>query len=296
MKGVLLMAYGTPSSMGNVAEYYTDIRGGAKPTEEQIQVLIKRYEEIGGASPLYRITEDQANKLQAALDKANSNIRVYFGMKHSKPSIKDVVVKSAEDGIKELVCIALAPHYSITGIGGYESRVNEASASMSNKLNIKFVKQWHTNPNLVDLWSKNITEISKRMEKPFVVFSAHSLPEKIEDKGPYKKQLLETAAKIAETARIGNYGLAFQSQSGRGEKWYGPTIPEFIKQNVDKSNSFIIAPIGFISDNLEILYDLDISCKNWATEENIELKRAKMPNTSKLLIDALNDVVKENYI
>ncbi len=296
MKGVLLMAYGTPSSMENVAEYYTDIRGGAKPTEEQIQVLVKRYEAIGGASPLYRITEDQAKKLQEVLDKENSDVRVYFGMKHSKPFIKEVVVKSAMDGIKELVCIALAPHYSITGIGGYESRVNEASAPMSSKINIKFVKEWHTNPNLISLWSKNITEISKSMKKPFVVFSAHSLPEKIEDKGPYKKQLFETAAKIAETARIENYGLAFQSQSGRGEKWYGPTIPELIEQNRDKSNSFIIAPIGFVSDNLEILYDLDISCKNWAVEKNIVLERAKMPNTSKLLIAALKDVLKENYI
>ncbi len=296
MEGVLLMAYGTPNSIDNIAEYYTDIRGGVKPTNEQIQDLIKRYEEIGGASPLYKITEDQTNKLQEALSKEDYKIRVYFGMKHSKPSIKDAVVQSAKDGIKELMCIALAPHYSIMGIGGYESRVNEASMPLSNKLNIKFVKQWHMNPNLIDLWSKNTTEASKRMDKPFVIFSAHSLPEKIEDKGPYKKQLLETAAKIAETARIENYGLAFQSQSSRGEKWYGPTIPELIEENRDKSNSFIIAPIGFISDNLEILYDLDISCKKWAREKNTELRRTKMPNTSKLLIAALKDVVKENYM
>jgi ferrochelatase len=296
MKGVLLMTYGTPSSMDNVVAYYTDIMGGKRPTEDQIKVLVKKYEVIGGTSPLCRITEDQAKGLQEVLEKENSDIRVYFGMKHSKPFLKDAVLKSAKDGIRELVCIALAPHYSITGIGGYESRVNEANASISNKVNIKFVKEWHMNPNLIALWSKNITEILKSTEKPFVVFSAHSLPEKIEDKGPYKKQLLETAAKIAEIARIENYGLAFQSQSSRGEKWYGPTIPELIEQNRAKSNSFIIAPIGFVSDNMEILYDLDISCKTWAAEKNIELRRAKMPNTSKMLISALKDVVKENYI
>ncbi len=285
------MAYGTPSSTKDVADYYTDILGGTKPTEEQMRFLIKRYEAIGGASPLYRITEKQAKRLQEAIDKESHGIKVYFGMKHSKPSIKEAVVKSAEDGIKELVCIALAPHYSITGIGGYESRVNDAAALVSNKIDITFVREWHMSPNLIGLWSKNIAEISKNMKDPFVVFSAHSLPEKIEDNGPYKEQLLEMAAKIAETAEIEKYGLAFQSQSGRGEKWYGPTIPELIEQNRKNGNSFIIAPIGFVSDNLEILYDIDISYKKWAMEKGVELERAKMPNDSKMLIGALKDIV-----
>ena len=181
-------------------------------------------------------------------------------------------------------------------IGGYEKRVAAANFSISNKINIKFIKDWHLNPHLISLWCNNIIEISKNMEKPFVVFSAHSLPQKIEDKGPYKKQLLETAAEIAKTAKIANYGLAFQSQSGSGEPWYGPTIQELIEKNRVKSKSFIIAPIGFVSNNLEILYDIDILCKKWAREKNIELKRAKMPNTSKLLIAALKDIVSDNKV
>ena len=294
MDGVLLMAYGTPRSIGGIERYYTDIMGGTKPSGEQLDKLVGRYKAIGGASPLYDITEEQARRLQRLLDPEKSRIKVYFGMKHAAPFIKDTVSRMPEEKIGRLVCIALAPHYSITGIGSYISKVRDANAALGNAIEIKCVESWHLNKWLIKFWSESINKARAGMEKAFVVFSAHSLPEAVEEKGPYKKQLLETAAEVAKKAHIDDWALAFQSQSGRGEKWYGPTIMELIKSNAESKREFVIAPIGFVSDNLEILYDLDIMCVEWASENGLWIKRAEMPNASTDLINAIGDVVKNN--
>ena len=285
------MAYGAPNSIEGIKDYYTDIRGGVAPSVEHIGDLVKRYEAIGGVSPLYKITVDQAEGLQKAL---GSRSVVYFGMKHSRPFIKDAVGKSADEGVDELLCIAIAPHYSITGTGSYISRVKDANTALGNRIRTVFVNSWHLNRNLIEFWSRSILKASVGMKKPFIVFSAHSLPEKAESTGPYKGQLLETSAAVAEKAGITDWGLAFQSQSSRGEKWYGPTIPELIEANMEEDRSFVIAPIGFVSDNLEILYDIDIVCRRWAEDKKIVMNRADMPNNSALLIAALDDIAKDN--
>ena len=209
-------------------------------------------------------------------------------MKHSKPLIKDVVARMSGDGVVKAVCIALAPHYSITGIGSYISRVEDANASLARAMDVRFVKSWHLDSMLTEFWAGSIAKASEGIENPFVVFSAHSLPEEVEEKGPYRKQLLETAAEVAKKAYVNHWGLSFQSQSGRGEKWYGPTIMEMIEWEARSGEAVVVAPVGFVSDNLEILYDLDIELKTWASERNIRLSRAGMPNSSDALIDALS--------
>lgn len=292
MNGVLLMAYGTPRTAEDTERYYTDIRGGAKPSADQMARLLERYEAIGGASPLYRITECQAEKLQAVLDERGANTKVYFGMKHSDPSIRTAIAAASRDGITDLVCIALAPHYSIIGIGAYINMVKEANASLGNKINISFIESWHLNGNLIRFWSESIRAAGGGTGDTLVVFSAHSLPESVEDKGPYKKQLLETATAVASEAGAGHWVLAFQSQSDRGGKWYGPKINEAILSERKAGETVVVAPIGFVSDNLELLYDIDIECMKWAHENGIRMARAKAPNDSDEIILALESLSK----
>ncbi len=297
MKGILLMAYGGPASLDQVEPYYTHIRGGRRPSKEQLEDLLARYRAIGGASPLIRITNDQARALERALSARGEGTRVYAGMKHSSPFIGDVFGAAAAEGVTEMLCIALAPHYSTVSIGGYQRAVEEADAATGRRVRVSFVKSWHRNPKLIDMWAGRVrAAASQAGPDPTLVFSAHSLPERILREGdPYKDQLLETSKLVATEAGLEDWSFAFQSQSRTGEPWLGPDIVDHLRglRSGGKSN-FIIAPIGFVSDHLEILFDIDVECKRWAEETGASLVRCESPNASEEMTATLMDVAKVN--
>ncbi len=209
-------------------------------------------------------------------------------MKHSGPSIDETVARAADEGVDELLCIALAPHYSITGTGSYMERVDGANEKLGRPIGVKIVESWHTSSNLVESWRRSISAVDAW--NPFLIFSAHSLPAETEDRGPYKSQLLDTAMLVASAAGVRHWGLAFQSQ-GRHTGWYGPTISELVEQERRRDEQVVVAPIGFVADNLEILYDLDIELKERMEGADISFRRAAMPNASGPLVDALREAV-----
>lgn len=291
MKGVMLAAYGTPSTMDDIERFYTDIRRGVKPSREQLEGLKARYAAIGGPSPLNSITLRQVDKLQRALDSEGKEMRVYSGMKHSRPSLGDTVRRMYDDGIAEALCIVLAPHHSITGTELYVNGVKEANNMLRGSIDIGFVRSWHMQSELIAFWSRSIAEAGKNAKDALVVFSAHSLPAKTEDKGTYRKQLMETSAAVAKASGLSHWVLAFQSRSGNADDWYGPTITEAVSSQREPGEDVIVAPIGFVSDNLEILYDIDIECMGWANSNGITLSRARLPNDSGYLTNALMGLV-----
>jgi protoporphyrin/coproporphyrin ferrochelatase len=295
LKGVLLMAYGSPASLDDVEGYFTHIRGGRKPSPEQLEDLVARYRAIGGPSPLLKITQSQAAGLQASLTSAGSGTRVYAGMKHSAPFIGDVVGKARSEGVDELLCVALAPHYSSISIGGYMKAVEEA-AKAGGGPRVSFVRSWHTSPSLVSLWADRLGRVS-RAEEPgtALVFSAHSLPERIIAEGdPYRDQLLETSRLVAQKAGWGEWSFAFQSASKTGEPWLGPDILDHLEELYRSGKrKFVLAPIGFVSDHLEILYDIDIECRGWASGRGAHLTRCESPNDTPEFIRCLSDIVRE---
>jgi ferrochelatase len=291
------MAYGSPKTLADVEGYYTHIRGGRKPTREQVEDLLGRYSAIGGASPLRKITEKQASGLQASLGRLGSETRVYAGMKHSTPFIGDEVRRAYSEGVHELLCIALAPHYSGIGIGGYFRAVEEARTGLGDSLRVKLVKSWHDNPELVRMWAARVRSAGQRGgDDPSLVFSAHSLPERILREGdPYRDQLLKTSRLVAKESGWKDWSFAFQSASETGEPWLGPDILDHL-QNLYESGkrSFVVAPIGFVSDHLEILYDIDVECKGWASRRKLSLVRCESPNDSNELIGVLMSIVIES--
>ncbi len=297
MKGILLMAYGGPTSLDQVEAYYTHIRGGRKPSAEQLQDLLARYRAIGGSSPLLGITQRQASALEGSLRRAGKEVRVYAGMKHSPPFIGEMVKKASSDGVRELLCIALAPHYSSISIGGYQKSVEEAAGLLGGNMQITFVRSWHANQRLVSMWAERVMSASAAAgPDATLVFSAHSLPERIIREGdPYKDQLLETSRLVAEKAGWRDWSFTFQSQSKTGEPWLGPDILDHLqKLYEDGRRSFISAPIGFVSDHLEILYDIDVECRDWAERRGARLVRCASPNDSDEMIGALRDVALRN--
>ncbi|MDG7011134.1 MAG: ferrochelatase [Nitrososphaerota archaeon] len=296
MKGILVMAYGGPTSLDQVEPYYTHIRGGRKPSPEQLEELISRYRAIGGSSPLLGITERQAAGLEKAL-RSRGGAVVFAGMKHSPPFIGDVMKDAGARGVTELLCVALAPHYSSISIGGYRRAVEEANQKLDPPMKVTFVKSWHSNPKLISMWAGRVKEAGRTAgAEASLVFSAHSLPERIIREGdPYKDQLLESSRLIAEKAGVQDWSFTFQSQSKTGEPWLGPDILDHLESLYEKGRRrFISAPVGFVSDHLEILYDIDIEAQGWARRRGAELVRCESPNDTAEMTSCLVEIAEQN--
>ena len=290
------MAYGTPRTLADVEPYYTHIRGGRKPAPADLADLVARYEAIGGGSPLIEITDRQRDKLQARVRRDGSETRVYNAMKHSPPFIKDALSQASSDGVDEVLGIVLAPHYSKMSVGTYMLALDAANAALPTKVKLSYVWSWHTNPLLIQAWARRVNKARTSLrEGHSLIFSAHSLPEKILAQGdPYRSQLLETSELIAAETHYKDWSFSFQSASHTGEPWMGPDIlPHLQSQFDDGRREFLLAPIGFVSDHLEILYDIDVECKKWAKDRGATLVSCESLNDSDELVECLHSLAAE---
>lgn len=297
--GVLVMAYGTPSSLDQVEEYYAHIRRGRKPEPAQLEELVNRYRMIGGVSPLTEITRKQADGLQQLLnsDDTGAEYRVYTGMKHTHPFIDDTVKQMVEDGIKEAVGIVLAPHYSAMSVGSYIAAA-EKGAEQYGGPSFIFVREWHLHPNLLEALHDRLQDAFNEFpeverEQVHLLFTAHSLPQRIlEMKDPYPDQLRETAAVLAQQMGHSNWDFAWQSAGRTADPWLGPDVLDVLTELKDKGvQNVIICPVGFVSDHLEVLYDIDIECQALAKQLGIKLVRTRSLNADPDFLAALADVV-----
>lgn len=296
MIGVLLMSYGSPDRLDEVEAYYTDIRQGRKPSPVEVTNLKERYQAIGGKSPLLDIAKRQAIALEAKLNEDGLEAKVHIGMKHWHPYIAETVEEIAKEHIERLVAIPLAPHYSKMSIGGYRDALSKALAGHLNGFKLDFIESWHLNPSLLALWRKLIEDGLKGSggkEDTHLLFTAHSLPERIlQDGDPYRDQLLATSSELARMVSIENWSIAFQSAGHTSEKWLGPDILEELKAL--KSHGVckvLVAPVGFFSEHLEILYDIDIEAAALAREIDLTLKRTGLPNDNPLAIETLHSLI-----
>ncbi len=287
MDGILLMAYGTPKGLDDVERYYTEILRGARPSAAQLEKLKKRYAAIGGSSPLLEITKSQAEKLQKLLDKEMGSVSVYFGMKYSEPHIIDAIKKAKDDSVSRLFCIPVAPFYSYIGTGSYSDRVKAAAKECGYSGEIKFVNSWHDETGLADAWAEKLKEIE--IDKSWtMLFTAHSLPlSDADDLSVYRRELIYASNSVEK--RFGcKWSLSFQSAADVPGKWIGPDaawqINGLAKNCVKK---LVIIPIGFVSDNLETMYDAGIEYVELCKDLGIEAKMPRMPNDSDGIIMAL---------
>ena len=276
------MAYGSPDRIDDIRPYLEDIREGRPVSDEAVEELTERYRRIGGRSPLGAITERQRAALERELD-----MPVYVGMKHWQPRIADAAGAALDGGAERIVGLVLAPHYSALSIAGYRERLERAVAGRAE---MWFVESWHDHEPFVDALADRL-----RGTDAHVVFTAHSLPERILAMGdPYRDQLLETSRLVAERAGVDNWSFAFQSASATGEPWLGPDIldelDELHRRGVSK---VLVAPVGFVSDHLEILWDLDVEARERATELALELDRIESLNDDPAFVRALAELLRQ---
>jgi protoporphyrin/coproporphyrin ferrochelatase len=279
---VVLMAYGSPERIEDIRPYLEDIRAGRPVSDAAVEELTERYRRIGGRSPLDEITERQRAALEDEL-----GVPVYVGMKHWRPRIADAVETALERGADRIIGIVLAPHYSALSIAGYRERLEEA---LGNRADLAFVESWHDHKPFIAVLADRV-----RGTDAHVVFTAHSLPERILAAGdPYRDQLLETSRLVAERAGVERWSFAFQSASPTCEPWLGPDILEELDALHERGvRKVLVAPVGFVSDHLEILWDLDVEARERAAELGLELDRIESLNDDRAFIRALAGLARQ---
>ncbi len=300
---VLLLAYGTPASAAEIPAYYTHIRRGRSPTPELLQELTDRYAAIGGSSPLLAIARHQAEGLERILRERlpEDEVRVLLGMKHAAPFIEDAVAELSEAGVDRTVAVVLAPHYSSMSVEEYLARVR-AAAERHGLEHVGFVRQWHLEPGYIELLAQRTRASFDRLgadgaDRIRVLFTAHSLPARILDRGdPYPEQLMETATAVAERAGIDDWSVAWQSAGRTADPWIGPDVCEVIRELAGSAvhDGVLVCPAGFVSDHLEILYDLDIQAREVAAEAGLRFARTALPNADPEFLAVLAEIVSAN--
>ncbi len=280
---VVLMAYGSPERLEDVPAYYADIRGGRPIRPEVLESLVERYRmlDIEDANPLNAITEETRTALEREL-----GVPVFTGMKHWQPRVAAATAAALATGASTIVGLVLAPHYSRGSIAGYRSQLEEA---LAGRAELVFVESWHDDAGLIDLLADRV-----RGANAHVVFTAHSLPARVLEGGdPYENQLLETSRLVAETAGIEDWSFSYQSESATGEPWLQPDILDHLTalraRGVD---AVLVCPVGFVSDHLEIRWDLDIEAAERAAELGLRYERIEMPNADPAFIRVLAGIVR----
>jgi ferrochelatase len=279
---VVLMAYGSPDRLEDVPAYYADIRGGRPISPERLEELVERYRHLGieEQNPLNEITRQTRSALEQEL-----GLPVYVGMRHWQPRIAEAADRALAGGARTLVGLVLAPHYSAMSIGAYRRQLEEAVAGRGE---VVFVERWGAEPGYVDLVADRLRGTSAH-----VVFTAHSLPARIVDAGdPYLDELLESSGLVSERAGVAEWSFSFQSASPTGEPWLGPDILDHLADLHSQGvRDVFVCPIGFVSDHLEVRWDIDVEAQEKAAELGMTLRRVEMPNADPAFVDVLKTLV-----
>ena len=283
--GVLLMAHGTPSSLDEMPEYLRLVRGGRPPSDELIHEMRENYAAIGGRSPLTDITEAQAAALRERL---GPGIPVAVGMRNWKPFIKTALEELAAAGVTRVIGIPLAPQFSSLSVQKY---IDAARSALPDGMQFESVESFHTHPLLLDAFAERIWSAQPKPDE-LVIFSAHSLPERVIASGDrYADEVAETARGVAERVGIKKYVRAYQSAGRTPEPWIGPSLEQVIDERSVNTRKFLVVPIGFVCDHTEILFDIDVQAARVAREFATTLRRTESLNTSPTFIAMLDDIV-----
>jgi protoporphyrin/coproporphyrin ferrochelatase len=299
---ILLMAMGGPDSLDHVEPYLLDVRGGRPTPPDLVEEIRERYRVTGGKSPVLGITREVARKLEQKLNgSGGERYRCYVGLRHWHPYIRETYAELLDDLPEGLIGLCMAPQYSSMSIGAYIKKVEEARAALGGNFPISYVKSWHRHPRLVRAIAENIAISLEKFPPAMrarvpILFTAHSLPERIlAMNDPYPDEVRGTMDAVCQALGPVTARFAYQSQGRSGERWLGPDVESALGElHRDGHRHVLIAPIGFISDHVEVLYDVDIEFRKLAQSRGMQLERIPMLNASAPLIETLASVLEEH--
>lgn len=303
MDAILVMAYGSPQRPEDVEPYYTHIRRGRAPSPEQLADLQARYARVGGVTPLHRHTDAVVDRVRERLAAEGTPLPVYVGMKHWHPFVKEAVQRMFADGIRHARAIVLAPHYSKLSIGEYRKYLDDAIAELPEPMSVDLVESWHRQPEFIEMMADLVRDgLAKfppaERESVRVVFSAHSLPVRIRTWGdPYESELRASARVVAERVGLARWDWAWQSAGATGEPWLGPDILDFLEELAGQGVERVLqVPIGFVSEHLEVLFDIDLEARDRAAELGMRLERSELPNARPEFIAAVRAALRDQPV
>jgi ferrochelatase len=299
-QAVLLVAFGGPSSVEEIRPFLTRVTQGIPIPPERLEEVAYHYEAVGGKSPLNEITFRQATALRAVLLAENLQIPVYVGFRNAKPFFLDTLKQMSADGVRKALGFILSSHQTEASWERYQKNIADAHADLGDQApQIDYCPGWHAHPLFIESWAERIEAVLAQVrgesrDSTLIVFSAHSVPAAMAAKSPYEAQLQETARLIADHLGQPKWSLAYQSRSGRpSDLWLEPDIGAAIRKAAsDGHSAVIVAPIGFVCDHVEILYDLDIEVRRIAKDAGLRFYRASCPNDHPTFIRMIADVVK----
>jgi ferrochelatase len=299
MKALLLLAFGGPRSLDEVELLLTRLFKGRKPSPDQLERVKERYRLIGGCSPLPEITSDQAEALEKELNARGHAFRSYVGMRYCHPLIEETLKQIVRDGLKEVVALPMAPFQSRASTGAYIEEVDKIIKTLDGGVSVSFVKGWHCHPLFIEALREKIEEGLAEFEPTVrrgvhLLFTAHSLPRSIIGKDPYVKEIEESIKGVVGSLDARPWQMAFQSKGVGPEEWVGPDVESVLTELSGQGvGEVLVIPIGFVSDHIEVLYDIDILYQEKAKALGIVLKRTPSLNTSEKFIQALASAVEE---
>lgn len=293
---ILLLAFGGPASFEEVEPFIKNVTGGRIPPDK-IQEIVKRYEKIGGRSPLLGITQKQAKALEASLNEKENRYSVFIGMRYWHPFITDALKQIISENIKKIIVLPMTPYYSRVSTEGYLNDFTKSLSQFDNKINYTFIKSFHKQPLLIKAFSELIIEEKNKFsgKDPEIIFSAHSIPKKfIDESDPYLFQIKETIEAISNNTGFNKYHLAFQSKGVSPGEWLGPDVSSVLEKIKDSNKKdVLLVPAGFISDHIETLYDIDIIYRNKALKLGLNFKRVPSLNVNPVFIESLKELINE---
>ena len=298
--GVLFMAYGGPDSLDDIPGYLADIRAGRTTSAALIDEITRNYRLIGGASPLLALTRDTVDGVMGQLSASDNNYQAYLGMRHWAPWIEDTVGRMLEDGIERAVSLVLAPHYSSMSIAKYQKKIAAGLEYYHGHIEFAHIEQYHDAPGLIEALSDRVRMGIERFPEEerdtvHVVFSAHSLPVRILKSGdPYDRQCRETAALVAMQANLpaDRWSWCYQSEGRSPEPWLGPQLEDYLVDLAKAGIRNVVSlPVGFVSDHVEVLYDIDIEAQAVAQAHDMRLERPPSLNSDPVFVRTLAELI-----
>jgi ferrochelatase len=293
MRALLLLAFGGPRSLDEVEPFLTRLFRGRKPSPEQLEKVKERYRLIGGSSPLHEITWGQAKVLEKKLNHKDYAFKSYVGMRYGLPFIEQTLKEILRDGIREVIAIPMAPFRSRASTGAYIEEVNRVQKNLGEGMEISFIEGWHLHPLFLEAVREKVREglmefPSEERKRVHLIFTAHSLPKTIIENDPYVNDFEASVKGVLGKMEPLPWHIAFQ-------EWVGPDVESILKElSQDKVREVLIVPIGFVSDHIEVLYDIDILYREKAESMGMVLKRTPSLNFSERFIEALSSIVEEH--
>ena len=296
---VLLMAMGGPDCLENVEPFLRDVRGGRPTPPELVEEIRERYRATGGKSPAVGITQEVAKKLERRLNESGEErYRVYVGLRHWHPFIKDTYGELLKESPEQIIGVCMAPQQSSLSTGAYRKKVEAARTELEDRTEVNYVGSWNCHPKLIAAIVERIQEGLRKFPSDVratvpVLFTAHSLPERVVAmKDPYPNEVQGTVEAVTQFLGDQPSYFAYQSQGRSSEPWLGPTVEDMLDTIFQKGHrQVLVAPIGFICDHVETLYDIDIELSQLAVNKGMCLERIAMLNDSPALIETLHDIL-----